>query len=268
MSFKIGCQTYTWEMLGESWKSHLDDILDIISGVGFEGVEISNNMIGHYFGKPEELKKVLSRKNLQLSAFAYSSSYGFSNPNYWDREMEGVKKAIDFLTFFPGSILSLGGASISENLTREEGLLNACRFYQGVGRLCKEKGITLTVHPHSHHGSLIETEEEYQTLMTLTNSQFVKWNPDTGHIIRGGQDLIKCLSRYKTRIAHIHFKDVNKEGTWTPLGKGICNFSEVISLLKETDYSGWIILEEESELARERAKEVIAEDLRVLQSLI
>ena len=32
---KIGCQTYTWEMLGSQWQRHVDDILDAIATFGY-----------------------------------------------------------------------------------------------------------------------------------------------------------------------------------------------------------------------------------------
>lgn len=267
MLFKIGCQTYTWEMLGDTWKGSLDEVIDIISNIGFEGIEISNNMIGRYLENPGDLKKLLLEKNLQFSAFAYSSPYGFSNPDCWEIEMEGIRKAIEFLAFFPGTILSLAGATSIKEINKKEGLANACKFYNDVGKLCKSRGITLTVHPHSHHGSLIMSREDYEEFMNLTDPQLVKWNPDTGHIIRSGQDLVDCLNRYKMRIAHIHLKDVDKDGNWCPLGKGKCDILATIEVLKEINYSGWVILEEESDLAREKAEEVIREDFKTLKSL-
>ncbi len=44
--FRIDCQTYTWEMLGDKWKGTVDDMLDIISESGYEGVEITNTIKG------------------------------------------------------------------------------------------------------------------------------------------------------------------------------------------------------------------------------
>jgi len=30
----LGCQTFTWEMLGDRWRGTTDDILDAIAGAG------------------------------------------------------------------------------------------------------------------------------------------------------------------------------------------------------------------------------------------
>jgi inosose dehydratase len=45
---RVGCQTYTWEMLGQKWHGSPDDILDAVAAAGYTGVEFSNNMIGDY----------------------------------------------------------------------------------------------------------------------------------------------------------------------------------------------------------------------------
>ena len=42
----IACQTYTWEMLGDEWRGTVDDLLDWIGGAGYDGIEITNSMIG------------------------------------------------------------------------------------------------------------------------------------------------------------------------------------------------------------------------------
>ena len=43
---KVGCQTYTWEMLGATWRGSVDDMLDAVAASGYEGIEITNEA-GH-----------------------------------------------------------------------------------------------------------------------------------------------------------------------------------------------------------------------------
>ena len=47
---KIGCQTYTWEMLGDAWRGDADDLLRAIAAGGYAGIEITDAMIGRYAG--------------------------------------------------------------------------------------------------------------------------------------------------------------------------------------------------------------------------
>ena len=58
---------------------------------------------------------------------------------------------------------------------------------------------------------LEQASAEYDLIMGMTDPDLVKWNPDTGHIIRGGQDLVDTLRRYGDRIIHVHLKDVDRD---------------------------------------------------------
>jgi len=75
------------------------------------------------------------------------------------------------------------------------------------------------------------------------------FNPDAGHIVRGGQDLMACLRRHRSRIAHVHIKDVDAKGNWQRLGGGRIGWREALDFLRDTGYAGWIVAEEESDAA-------------------
>ena len=83
--------------------------------------------------------------------------------------------------------------------------------------------------------------------MERTDPDLVTWVPDTGHIVRGKQDLLGTLRDYSARIRHVHLKDASAEGEWRMLGEGICNMPEVVACLRdELQFDGWLILEEEA----------------------
>jgi sugar phosphate isomerase/epimerase len=248
---KVGCQTYTWEMLGPAWRGSVDDILDAVAAAGYEGIEITNSMIREYAEKPEDFAKAIGRRNLTLSAFAYASPAGLTDPAARPAEIDAAAAALRFVTEFPDAVFALGGASAADRseLDRKIGL--AADFYNEVGRLGKKAGVRVAFHPHSHHGSIFETRAEYERIMKLTDPELVGWNPDTGHIVRGGQDLIDTLRTFASRIIHVHLKDADANNNWQPLGKGVCGIPAVLSFLeKEIGYRGWVVGEEESAAAR------------------
>ena len=51
---KVGCQTYTWEMLGPAWRGSVDEILDSIAAAGYAGIEITSAMIREYASRPAD----------------------------------------------------------------------------------------------------------------------------------------------------------------------------------------------------------------------
>jgi inosose dehydratase len=241
----VGCQTYTWEMLGAGWVGQVTDLLDWVAGAGYTGIEITNSMIGEFYGQPEQFAAELARRDLKLAAFAYAAT-GFTDPGRWEQDIAGVRQAIEFVHHFPDPRLGLGGAAHPSAENPRVKLDQAIRFYNQVGRMGTDLGISVNVHPHSHYGSLLETAKSYAYLMDHLDVRFVSLGPDTGHIVRGGQDLMTCLSTYISQITHLHLKDVTAGGEWVVLGEGICDYPAVMALLESVDYDGWIVAEEES----------------------
>ena len=43
---KVACETYTWQMPGESYKGKLDHIMGIVSKAGFAGIEPETSFFG------------------------------------------------------------------------------------------------------------------------------------------------------------------------------------------------------------------------------
>ena len=247
MAGRIGCQTYTWEMLGDAWQGGPDDIMDLISQAGYDGVEFAYAMIGGYLRSPDRLAAALARRGLALAAFAYAST-GFTDPSRYDADLAGAELAIEFSREM-GVLLCLAGPAAPSRENYAPRFDQAVRFYRAAAERGARAGITVCVHPHSHAGSLIESAEEYDALLEATADVGLMFNPDAGHIVRSGQDLLACLRRHRPRIAHVHIKDVDAAGDWQPLGGGRIPWREVLDFLRETGYGGWIVAEEESAAA-------------------
>ncbi|HLZ10417.1 MAG TPA: sugar phosphate isomerase/epimerase [Chloroflexota bacterium] len=263
---RVACQTFTWEMLGPDWHGSVSSILDWIAAAGYAGVEITNHLIGEFFAAPDDFQSELSRRGLALAAFGFGAT-GFSDPLTWDEDIAGLNQAIEFLRHFPEPRLALGGASSPHRLDDGHKLNSAIRFYNEAGRLGRAAGVSVNVHPHSNHGSLVESAAEYRYLVDRLDPDLVSFGPDTGHIVRGGQDLLTCLRTYLPRITHLHLKDVDGNGNWTGLGRGVCDFPAVLALLEESAYGGWVVAEEESFAAREDGVRAIRENRAYLRSI-
>ena len=261
---QVACQTYTWEMLSSEWRGRVTDLLDWIADAGYAGIEITNHMIGEFADRPAEFARELRARDLQLAAFAYSTT-GFTDPACWEDDVAGAQRALEFLRAFPSPRLALGGAASPARA--RAGLDQAIRFYNHVGRLAAPSGVAVNVHPHSHYGSLIESADEYQYLVDRLDPAYVSLGPDTGHIVRGGQDLLACLRTHLPRITHLHLKDATPDRTWVGLGEGMCDFPAVMRLLESVGYNGWVVAEDESEAARRDGVAAIRRNRAYLRSI-
>jgi len=266
-AIKVGCQTYSWEMHGEAWKGTPDDILDAMAEAGYAGAEFAVTMLGAYCDRPGAFAEALKARGLEPAVTAYASPHGFSDPARWQEEMAGAERALRFAAVFPRPLLALGGAANPTRDDYETKLAQAGRFYSEVARKGRDMGVDVVIHPHSHHGSLLESEDEYDRMLAATEESGAGFNPDTGHIVRGGQDLMACVNRHLGRVRHVHVKDVTADGGWAPMGQGICDFPRLFEALEGAGYDGWVVAEEESALAWEDPARAIKVNREYIQSL-
>ena len=116
---------------------------------------------------------------------------------------------------------------------------------------------------HHHCGGYVETPEELDTLMALTDPQLLGLCFDTGHYAFSGGDPRAAVDTYRNRIWHVHFKDCDaaigqfsrtngwdyfesvRQGVFCELGKGAVDFGAVLAALQAQGYTGWIVVEQD-----------------------
>lgn len=247
---KVGCQTFTWEMLGDRFASGPDDLLKAIADGGYAGIEITDTMIGRYAGKPAEFATALKNAGLTLVSFAFGSTSGFTLQDRIAADLDAARQWIDFSAAFPGALVSIGSATVVSDGPRDDKFAVAAEFYTKAGELGRKAGVDIAVHPSSHHNTLLFDRPDYDRIFSLLDPSLVGWVPDTGHLLRGHQDMLDTLRTYRDRIRYIHLKDVDAKGTWAMLGKGVCDTPAVIDIVSASPrFNGWLVLEEESDAA-------------------
>ncbi len=247
---RIGCQTYTWEMLGSAWRGEPDALIAAIGAAGYEGLEISDAMIGSYRQDPDGFARVLDRHGLALVALAVASPSGFTERDQVDADLERLRRWMDLAARFPGALLALGSATVVSEGPREDRFGVAAEIYTRAAALGTTMGVGVAVHPSSHHNTLLFSRADYDRLFALLDADRVGWVPDTGHILKGHTDLLDTLRAHRDRIRFLHLKDADAQGRWAMLGQGLCDVPAVLGLLAQAPrFNGWIVVEEESEEA-------------------
>ena len=91
----------------------------------------------------------------------------------------------------------------------EEQMKNLAEGLNELGRRAQKKGMKVCFHPHV--GTGIQSLDEIDRLMKLTDPALVGLLFDTGHSTIAGEDPVEILKKYIGRVAHIHVKDVRSE---------------------------------------------------------
>lgn len=247
---QLGCQTYTWEMLGDAYTDGPDRLLEMIAAAGYAGIEITDRMIGHYKDRPQAFASALAQHGLKLVSYAVGSDSGFTEPALLQADLAAAEQAVAFVGGFPGALVSFGSATVMSPGAREEKFAAAARFYNEAGEIGRKAGVGVALHPSSHHNTLLFNRADYDAIFALADPALIGWVPDTGHILRGHTDMLDVLRTYADRIRYLHLKDADAKGDWAMLGEGACDIAAVIAAVREAPhFNGWLVVEEESETA-------------------
>jgi inosose dehydratase len=134
----------------------------------------------------------------------------------------------------------------------------AARVQQAADR-CRKHGLEAVF--HHHLGTDIESAEEIQQLLDTTD---VSLCLDTGHLHLAGGDPLAALREWAPRIRQVHIKDGSREiaertraaggdlmamvaaGGFSALGTGDISTAEVVRVLRDIDYAGWVVIEQDA----------------------
>ena len=230
---------------------------------GFKGTEIGNK----YPKDPDILKHYLNLRNLKVAS-AWFSAYLTTKP-FEETESAFIKHR-DFLHAMGAKVIVIAeqGHSIQGMLdksvfndkpefTEEEWDLLTDGL-EKLGDLAHEKDMEIVY--HHHMGTGVQTTKEIERLMDNTDPLKVSLLFDTGHLVFSGEDPINIYKKYKGRIKHIHFKDIReqvaeevkensdsflngvKKGVFTVPGDGMIDFSPIWKEIKDSLYTGWIVV--------------------------
>ena len=219
---------------------------------GFKGTELGNK----YPTKVNALRRALNLRKLKIA----NSHKKCKFLKAMGAKVVGVSEQSRSIQ---GKPLPIFGAK--PVMTEEEW----AKFLDGLdhlGEIARDwYGISLTY--HHHMGTVVQTEAEIDRMMENTNPDTVSLLYDTGHLAYCGEDYMRVLRKYITRIKHVHLKDVRpaviaevkakglsfldgvRMGTFTVPGDGAIDFAPVFEVIGASDYAGWLLVEAEQDPA-------------------
>jgi len=247
LPFQFGSEVYTWFMSGngQTHQGRLPHMIEIIAKAGFTGIQPIFTWMGD-LQEADRLEAKLQEQNITLAAVALALEWNGKDES--ENEKLIADKAIALLQRFPNAVLNTvqipTGRHDLENRQR-----SLVKIVNTVSTRAAEKGIPCSFHPNSPHTSIIRTESDYKSVLESLDSKVTGWTPDVGHIINGGMNPLEKMKEYSSLINHVHYKDWNGEPEFALMGKGKVDLLAITQWLKDINYGGWIICEDEGEEA-------------------
>ena len=271
MSIQIGTAPVSWGVMEiDSWgaRKPYEDVLDEMAAAGYVGTEL-----GPYGYFPTDSKQLID----ELSARGLSMVSGFVPLPLGHRQRHSsaireVMNVAQLLSEAGSRVIVLADElnearmSVAGRVTDEEGLdpdswSCAVELLTELAQRCREVGLATVFHHHA--GTYIETPGEIEQLCAATDPDLVGLCLDTGHYHYGGGNPLDAVHRYKSRIRHLHLKDVRpsvlesvrrdrigyldavRRGIFCELGEGAVDFRSVLEELEKYGFHGWAIFEQD-----------------------
>jgi inosose dehydratase len=233
-----------------------ETVLTEMAALGLRGTELGPP--GFLPDDPAQLRTVLARHGLKFVG-------GFTPLVLHEPELDvaAARRAIALLAEAGGEVAVIAavqdpGWSPPRPLT-DAGWQHLATNARAVQSLAGEYGLTFALHPHV--GTLIETDEQVQRALQVTD---VGWCLDTGHLMIGGTDPAAFAAQHGARVTHVHLKDIDaalaaelmsgrlsllaatQRGLFVPLGQGAAPVARTLHALDEHGYDGWLVLEQDT----------------------
>ena len=111
---------------------------------------------------------------------------------------------------------------------------------EGVNRLL-ERVPDVSLNLGNHWGSRIEGLADFREIMPHLEPG-ARALLDTGHLLSAGEDVMACAEALGDRTGLVHLRDQQGEKP-VPFGQGDLPFEALLSLLKDADYAGNLVIE-------------------------
>ncbi|WP_029422814.1 myo-inosose-2 dehydratase [Alicyclobacillus macrosporangiidus] len=240
-----------------------------MASLGFEGTEMGRK----YPRDPEQLKPRLAKHGLVLTG-AWTS-VRFSTGVDEEQAFAAFQVHVQFLRRMGARyavVCDQGGARLDgpgpRGAAQRYDDAAWARLAAGLHRAATyARRFDVQVVYHPHLGTAVETPDEIDRLMAMTDPELVGLLVDTGHIRAAGGEPERVIRKHAERVRYVHLKDVRqkvlaeaqasgasflqavRQGMFTTPGDGCVDFASVFDALRGIGYQGWMIVEAEQDPA-------------------
>ena len=269
MPVKLGVAPIAWsndDMPELGGDTSLEQCLEEASQAGYIGIESG----GKFPKNSSELIPKLEKYNLKLCSGWYGANL---RKNSVEDEKNLIKGQLQLFKDCqaPCIVFAEVSGSIQSDPNRRlstrpqmasDEWKKYCYKISEMGKYLEDQEMPLAY--HHHMGTIIETQKDTERLLDNTHES-VKLTLDTGHMFFAKGESIKIIEDYKTRLKHVHCKDIRKnvlekslkedlsfrgaflEGAFTVPGDGCIDYKPLFDILKKNNYSGWLVVEAEQD---------------------
>ncbi|SPE40256.1 Xylose isomerase domain protein TIM barrel [Candidatus Sulfopaludibacter sp. SbA3] len=226
------------------------DILDVMKDTGFIGLRVTQfpQILNTYGITAAQMQKEAEKRGCHIVTISFNGPT--HDPARRADTVANARTAMTFLKEFGASHLVVFSPNRS-NAAAPGAFQAMCECFNAIGAAANEMGFRAGL--HNHVGQIVETPEEVDRCMAMTDPKLFHFSPDTAHLHLAGCDVAKTLEKHKARLMLADYKDAKRAENAKPdtfdrntifdLGDGEIDFVACHRVLKSMGFQGWLIVD-------------------------
>ncbi len=290
MKINLGIAPIAWsndDMPELGGDTPIETCLEEAKIAGFEGIELG----GKFPRNPGIIKFLLEKFKIKLPGGWYGAKL---RERTIDEEWMSMQDQIRLLKILKSDVFIFADVSGSIQSNPKEPLTNRpqldknewSEYTNKISEISKRlDSVGLPLSYHEHMGTLIQTEEDVDKFLNLTNEKTYLLY-DTGHLLFAKANYKDVLNKYISRINHIHCKDIRKNimdnslknelsfrdsflnGVFTVPGDGCIDYIPLIKILHDNKYEKWLVVEAEQDPIKANPLEYAKKGYKYLSEIL
>jgi inosose dehydratase len=210
--------------------------LAAVADAGYEGVQFFDGNLAEFADDLDTLRAGLEAHGLTLVGVYSGANLIF--PEILGEELWRIRRACEWGAELGVEHLVVGGGAQRSEPATDTDYDRLAAALDEVSRITDGHGLVAGFHPHL--STIVESPDQIERLFSRTPIAFC---PDTGHLQAAGGDPVELVRTYRDRIAYVHIKDLDADGAFVPLGRGVLDVAGVLGVLRDTGFDGWVTVE-------------------------
>jgi sugar phosphate isomerase/epimerase len=239
--FKLSLSAYSYRdlLMGSPPRLTLADFVDECAKLGVEGTELTF----YYFPDPisdaylQKLKQQCFLLGMDISGTAVRNDFALPPGEERQRQIEWVKKWVDYAEFLGAPVIRIFAGEEQEGLSPER---VHSLIVSGIEECCDYAGNHGVYLALENHGGPTLTIEGMMSFVRDVKSPWFGVNLDTGNF--PSQDPYSDLEQLAPYAVNVQIKASMKDEHEQ---KTPSDYTRLAKILREADYSGYIVLEYE-----------------------
>ncbi len=253
---KIAVSMWSLHKLYQKRELDVFGFIDYVAGLGADGVELLDVFWKDPHSEPCKALDLVKSKGLEVAAYAIANN--FVNPDASKRmaEVEKIKLGVDMALALETKVVRVFAGDLEPGIKFEDAKGWILEGLSEGARYAEQKGVVLAL---ENHGLLAGKGAQVKEIIETVGSPGLRATIDTGNFLLVNERPVDAVRTLGTLAAHVHLKDMKKVGcccvsesyaaldgsryVGTVAGEGEVRIDEVVRLLEEAGYDGYLSIE-------------------------